>query len=87
MVPQGEYRMSVAYECTWRLSPTLSHTDEFTLAESDGCRRTLDRRPESILGALQLTANDEPPGSATSLAFIPYDFRWYLRRGFLPARA
>jgi hypothetical protein len=44
--------MSGARERTWRLSPTLSHTDEFTLAESDGHQRAADRRPESILGDL-----------------------------------
>jgi hypothetical protein len=36
MVPQGECTMRGARERTWRLSPILSHTEEFTLAESMG---------------------------------------------------
>jgi hypothetical protein len=49
------------------------------------CRRTVDRRPESILGALQLTASDELSVSAISLIDTPFDFRWYFRRGIPPS--
>jgi hypothetical protein len=48
-------------------------------------RRTVDRRPESILGAQQLTANDELCVSAVSLTDTPYDFRWYLSTGIPPS--
>jgi hypothetical protein len=50
-------------------------------------QRAVNRRPESSWGALQLTANDELSISDVSLTDTPYDFRWYLRRVFLPARA